>query len=266
MTHRVLVTEGESIIARTVAAHLVQQPQFVVETAVSDLVNAERLPRIDGVENVCLAYEDAQSLTDAFTGIEDVLLIPTSRQRVSHAMAIINACKDCGVKFIVFLSSILVGDPLCQHMKHVQQCAEIERYLEQSGLAHCVLRCTLTVENLVGNRCLVATPPRDPETLVNYCTASDVGHAVDAIFTEPSAHAMQVIRLTGPDLITHEELTRYASEQSQSLVYQQEGASEPSNWLRPHELASADVDMTCELLEAAECGKLAFVSEDLAYL
>ncbi len=92
-----------------------------------------------GVDVRVADYTDRAALTEAFAGVDKVVLISSNEvgQRSTQHRNVIDAAKDAGVNYIAY-TSLLGADssPLQLAAEHV----ETEQALEQSGIAHSFLR------------------------------------------------------------------------------------------------------------------------------
>jgi uncharacterized protein YbjT (DUF2867 family) len=96
----------------------------------------ETLPTVEVVEGDMLR---AETLADALDGVERVLLISSADQQMLETQcAFIDAAKKAGVRHIVKFSGL--NSALASPFLFTRMHAEIERYLERSGLAWTHLR------------------------------------------------------------------------------------------------------------------------------
>jgi uncharacterized protein YbjT (DUF2867 family) len=137
----ILVT-GASGLSGTSVVRAFARQRIPVRALVRDLAKAADLRELPGVEVVVGNMLEPASLADAFAGIPRVLMISGARERmVETQCAFIDAAANAGIEHIVKFSGKESGIGFdLQRFRGTRAHVEIERYLEQSGMAWTHLR------------------------------------------------------------------------------------------------------------------------------
>ena len=150
-----------------------------------------------------------ETLTDALVGVDRVFLLTrqTSRQ-LEHERAMIEAAARAGVGHVVKLSVFRAdeGSPLQIARQHRQA----ERALEDSGLAHTILRPPFYMQNLLGmvRNGAIYTAAQDGR--VAMIDARDIAAVAATALTSPG-YAGQIYTPTGPEAVTFDEVAAIVS-------------------------------------------------------
>ena len=135
----ILVTGAGGLSGSAVIREFVRQ-KYPIRALVRSKAKAQALQAFPTVELVQGDMSQGQTLTEALSGVDRVLMISTPDQQVVETQcAFIDAAKRAGVQHIVKFSGLSaadVGTPFVFGSMH----AEIERYLEGTGLSWTHLR------------------------------------------------------------------------------------------------------------------------------
>jgi uncharacterized protein YbjT (DUF2867 family) len=134
----ILVTGATGLSGSAVVREFARQG-YPVKALVRSRAKAHDLEMLPGVEIVEGNMLRAETLGDALDGVERVLLISSADQQMLETQcAFIDAAKKAGVRHIVKFSGL--NSALDSPFLFTRMHAEIERYLESSGLAWTHLR------------------------------------------------------------------------------------------------------------------------------
>lgn len=209
-------------------------------------------------------FDDAEGLAAAFHGADRLLLISTDAigRRVPQHKNAIDAAKRGGVKHIVYTSLINPeNSPAIFAPEHVIT----EKMIKDSGIPYTVLRNNIYTDMLllklphVVERGVLASLAGNGGA--GYVTREDCARAAAAALISAGASSA-TYDITGPAVVTHEDLARITS-----LV-----AGKPVKYVAvaPETLRSALSPAHAELVVSLEYalaqGKLAVVSDDVKKL
>jgi uncharacterized protein YbjT (DUF2867 family) len=134
----ILVTGASGLTGSAIIREFARQ-QSPVRALVRSRAKAQALETLPTVELVESDMLRPETLADALSGVDRVLLISSANQQMLETQsAFIDAAKKAGVRHIVKLSGLnaALDSPFLFSRMH----AEIERYLERSGLTWTHLR------------------------------------------------------------------------------------------------------------------------------
>ena len=212
----ILVTGATGTVGREVVKQLSMfDGDIRVRAGVHSVIKGENLKRLPGVEIVEMDFEDQESLHAAFTHVDKLFLItPFAKDQVHMAKALVDEAKETGVKHIVKLSAMGAdSEPGIQLGRWHR---EIEKYIEDSGIAYTFLRPSSFMQNFVNYN--ADTIKREGKIYmptgngkVGYIDARDIAAVgVEALTGE--GHEGQIYELTGPDAISNGEAAHILSE------------------------------------------------------
>ncbi|MBR7826941.1 NmrA family NAD(P)-binding protein [Actinospica sp. MGRD01-02] len=169
-----------------------------------------RAPRAD-IEIVTGDFEVPDTLDAAMRGIETVILV--SPAVPAQEIAVIASAARRGVRHIVKVTSKASADSPVDRRRGQ---AQIEAYLETSGISYTLLRANAYMQNLL------ALAPTIKQTggfvmsagdgQVGMIDARDVAATAATVATSPEAHAGRAYWLTGPELITYDDVAKELSD------------------------------------------------------
>jgi uncharacterized protein YbjT (DUF2867 family) len=171
---------------------------------------ARRDDLADEIEIVTGDFARPDTLDAAMDGIDTVILV--SPAVPDQEIAVIDSAVRQGVTHIVKITSkASVDSPVDRRRGQ----ARIEAHLEATGLTSTLLRSNAYMQNLLA----LAPAVRQTqgftmsagEGQVGMIDARDVAAAATAVAIAPGAHAGRTYWLTGPDLITYDDIAKELS-------------------------------------------------------
>ena len=190
---RLLAERGETV--RAVARH------------------AKPRDELPGVERLAVDLGQRELLSSAFAGADRLfLLTANSEDMVRLQKNALAAARDAGVKQVVKLSALGASD----HSRSVIGLwhYNVERVLQESGLAWTVLRPHHFMDNLLDQRETIVhgrvVYSAAGEGRIPFIDTRDIAAAAAVALTEPG-HAGKVYTLTGPRALSYREATEVLS-------------------------------------------------------
>lgn len=205
---KILVTGAAGLAGSAVIREFVRS-SYSVRALVSDRANARNLAVFPTAEVVEGDLSRPETLNEALAGVDRVLLISSSDQQMAETQStFIDAAKSSGVRHIVKFSGLSAADvdtPFVFGSMH----AEIERYLEGSGLSWTHLRPSQfmteylrEVPTILAQGALFL--PLEDAKLVPVDVA-DIAKAAYLLLTTPG-HEGRTYAMSGPEALTMEEI------------------------------------------------------------
>ena len=210
---KILVTGANGLAGAAVIREFVRN-RYPVRALVSNRANARAVEAFPTVEVVEGDMSRPQTLTAALAGVDRVLLISSSdQQMVETQSTFIDAAKKAGVRHIVKFSGLSAADvdtPFVFGSMH----AEIERYLEGSGLAWTHLRPSQFMTEYLREAPTILAHgalflPLEDAKLVPVDVA-DIAKAAYLLLTTPG-HGGRIYAMSGPEALTMEEIAEQIS-------------------------------------------------------
>lgn len=202
----ILVT-GASGKVGSEAARLLGAQRHPTRALVRD---ASRAPHAD-VEIVTGDFDRPDTLDAAMRGIETVILV--SPAVPTQEIAVIASAVRQGARHIVKITSKASADSPVERRRGQ---AQIEAYLDTSGLSYTLLRANAYMQNLLA---LAPTIKQSRRFLmsagdgqVGMIDARDVAATAAKVAAEPKVHADRVYWLTGPELISYNDVAKELSD------------------------------------------------------
>jgi uncharacterized protein YbjT (DUF2867 family) len=215
MHKTILVTGATGTVGREVVKQLSMQDDIRVRAGVHSFIKGENLRRLPDVEVVEMEFDDPDSLHAAFTHVDKVFLItPFSHDQVEQARILVDEAKRADVQHIVRLSaSGADAEPAIQLGRWHR---EIEKDIEQSGIAYTHLRPTSFMQNFINSSAesikqegRFYMPTGDGK--ISYVDARDIA-AVGVEALVGTGHEGKAYEVTGPEALSHTEIADIFSE------------------------------------------------------
>jgi uncharacterized protein YbjT (DUF2867 family) len=168
--------------------------------------DGSRAPR-DWEDSVAGDFDRPDTLDAAMAGIDTVLLV--SRAVPAQEIAVIDSAARNGVAHIVKVTSKASADSPVDRRRGQ---ARIEAHLLDSGLGYTLLRSNAYMQNLFALASMIRKTHgfvmSAGDGQVGMIDARDVAAAAAAIVTAPTSHASKTYQLTGPDLVTYDDVAK----------------------------------------------------------
>jgi uncharacterized protein YbjT (DUF2867 family) len=223
--HKIVVCGATGNQGRAVVENLLKEPKWDV-TALTRNTNTDAAKRLRGLGAKLLKADtqDLASLLSAFKGAYGVFGVtqPWSsdykkcdvHNELEQGRNIISAGKIAGVEHLVF-SSIINTENKPTGVSHVDSKLELEQFIKDKGVPHCILRCAQFMDNIgqqffpVKNgkiKGFIAAHAKVP-----YVACDDIGATAALIFRFPQAHLFKTYDLIG-DFATGNEIADVLAE------------------------------------------------------
>jgi uncharacterized protein YbjT (DUF2867 family) len=204
---KILVAAGSGLAGSAVIREFVRN-KYPVRALVKSRANARAFAAFATVEIAEGDMSRPETLTEAFSGVGRVLLVSSPNEKmVETQTTFIDAAKKAGIPHIVKFSGLSaadVGSPFIFATMH----AEIERYLEQSGLSWAHLRPSQfmteylrEVPTILAHGTLFL-PYEDAK--IATIDVADIAKAAFALLTT-SGHERKTYAISGPEALSVEE-------------------------------------------------------------
>ena len=164
-----------------------------------------------GIEIVTGDFERPDTLDAAMAGIETVILV--SPAVPAQEIAAIDSAVRQGVQHIIKVTSKASADSPVERRRGQ---AQIEAYLEGAGLSYTLLRANAYMQNLLAFAPVIKQSGgflmSAGDGQVGMIDARDVAATAAKLATSPRAHGGRTYWLTGPDLITYNDVAKELSD------------------------------------------------------
>jgi uncharacterized protein YbjT (DUF2867 family) len=172
--------------------------------------DASRAPRAD-VEIATGDFDRPDTLDAAMRGIETVILV--SPAVPAQEIAVIASAVRRGVQHIVKITSKASADSPVERRRGQ---AQIEAYLLTAGLSYTLLRANAYLQNLLALAPMIKQSGgflmSAGNGQVGMIDARDVAATAVKVAASPGTHAGRTYWLTGPDLITYNDVAKELSD------------------------------------------------------
>jgi len=233
----------------TTGHHVVEQLTKKGEQVRALVRNPEKARQLEN-PNIEIAkgdFDDKESLEKALIGIKCAYLVtPTTTKRVSQEANFLETAGKARVKHIVRLS-ILGAEPHSPSQL-LRRHSEADQQLKRSGIPYTLLKPSYFMQNLFWYADTIkkegvfhASLPA--KTRHSHIDARDIAVVAVAALTE-NGHENQVLRLTGPEALTYDEMMSILSDLlDKPLRYD----PSPQNYAKSLEGWGLDIDEVLEL-------------------
>jgi len=185
--------------------------RYSVKAACRNVVRGNKMLDAFGVGTVYMDLGKPETIAPALSGITKVFLVVSyNSYKTEHAASLIGACKQAeSLEHLVVLSVSQCENKSSHYQKQFKQ---IEEMLEDSSLKWTRLRAAFFMENFVSMEKNI----KDSKVILPIENArfapvsvSDVGEvAANILLCSPGKHAYKTYTLTGPQLLTGEEVAQ----------------------------------------------------------
>ncbi|MBF03011.1 MAG: NAD(P)-dependent oxidoreductase [Flavobacterium sp.] len=217
------------------------------------------------------SYDDYTSLTKAFRGVDQLLLVSGNdiENRLQQHVNVINAAKEVGVKHIVYTSFQRKNETPSSPLWMVAHShLETEKALKESGLTYTILKNNLYMDFLPGfigehvleNKTIYV--PAENGT-ISAVLRSEMAEAVAIILTT-KGHENKEYDFTNTEALSYSEIAKIISETSgKSIAYVSPSAAEYQTTLKGFGLPDEAVGVFTSFAVGQAEGELEKVSTDL---
>lgn len=241
-------------------------------TAKNNIVALVRSPEkaaVLGIEAKAFDYSKAETLADALSGIDTLLLISSNEigQRATQHINVIQAAKNAGVKWIVY-TSLLHADTSTINLagEHLAT----EKALKESGITHTILRNGWYTENysnsIAGAIAGGAFVGSAGDGKIASATRTDFAEAAAIVLTDKS-HKGKVYELAGSEVYTLSDLAAEISKQTgKTIPYNNLPETEYASLLKSFNIPDVFAEGIASWDTSASRGDLLDESGDLSKL
>ena len=217
------------------------------------------------------SYDDATSLTKAFTGVDQILLVSGNdiENRLQQHLNVISVAKEVGVKHIVYTSFQRKNETPSSPLWVVAHShLETEKALKESGLTYTILKNNLYMDFLPGfigehvleNKTIYV--PAENGT-ISAVLRSEMAEAAATILSS-KGHENKEYDFTNNEALSYSEIAKIISETSgKNIVYVSPSATEYQTTLKGFGLPDEAVGVFTSFAVGQAEGGLEKVSTDL---
>ncbi|MFE7777899.1 NmrA/HSCARG family protein [Streptomyces sp. NPDC057445] len=174
-----------------------------------------------GVTPVRGDLNDEQSLRAAMDGVHGVFSVQNFMTpaglggEVRQGRAVARAARDTGVAHVVYSS--VGGAERHSGVPHFDSKRHIERYLDELGVPHTVLRPTFFMDNFAAHGpqqvdgTLVVQLGLKPDTRVQFIAVDDIGWFAAEAFEKPDEYLGRAVEIAGDELTATEVAEAFAA-------------------------------------------------------
>lgn len=217
MSRTILVTGATGTVGSELVLALANRG-VTVRAGVHSIIKGDRFSHItSGVQLVEMDFQKPETLRVALTGVGQVFMItPVTDDQVAISKQFIDIAKQAGVRQIVRLS--VAGADAEPGIQFGRWHREVEKYLEQSGLAYTCLRPTGFMQNFVEQQGHTIRHEGKfylplGEGKVSYIDVRDIAAVAATILTaDIQQHHGQTYTLTGPAAVSGREVAQAISQ------------------------------------------------------
>lgn len=236
-TFRVLITESQSQLARSIMRHILKKYPYVhlhagvpnvdeiALTDFNDILDDDpaypsRLHFLSTPIDQPIKHSDhltpsQSTLVKAFRGVDAAFILPSFSHIDLSGRAYIEAAKQAQTKFVALygiLDSAQSYDE-CMKLKFASVYRPLEQALADTGLSHCILRAPFFLDSIVDihhseikQNSSFSTPVHADKRQI-YLTQSDFAEACARVMTDPKEkHEMATYALFGKGTMTYQKI------------------------------------------------------------
>ncbi|WP_347157731.1 SDR family oxidoreductase [Pontibacter chitinilyticus] len=215
MHKTILVTGATGTVGKEVVIQLAMVDDLRVRAGVHSIIKGENLKRLPNVEVVEMNFEQRESLHAAFTHADKMFLVtPFAQDQVAMAKTLVDEAKKQGIQHIVKLSAM--GAESEPGIMLGRWHREIEKYIEDSGIAYTFLRPSSFMQNFINyNAPSIQQEGKFYQPTgtgkIGYIDVRDIA-AVAVETLTGTGHEGKVYELTGPEALSNQEAAQVLSE------------------------------------------------------
>lgn len=273
-TKKIFVTGAAGRAGIHTIKHLTENPQEGLElwAGIHQAEREEQMNRMAPykVRTEVIEASDLRGLKGSFKDCQALFLIPSATgDKVQFAKNYIDAAVDCGVEFILLLSTVGIEEK----KDYVWGCHfnEIEEYLKNSKISFwTILRTNYFDQNLLLYKNIIATENQLPLPIGEKGRFSpldlmDLGMAAKEILLNWSPHSGMTYTLTGPGpSMNGEEMAKLFSETLKiPITFKNVSEEEARHTLKSLCVPPSEIDGLIDYYRLVKNGKMDLVCNDL---
>lgn len=202
----IFLTGATGNIGKETFKHL-DKKKNEIKVGVRDESRAQEFKR-QGAQVVVFDMDKRETLLPAFRGVDILLVIPpSSNKRSEQLVTTIEAAKEAGVKGVLLFSIVGASENRILFQK---QLLPAEEAAKRSGMKYIIAGAPFFQENFLGAKEGVKFPLRDGAFTSS--SIYDIGRTLAMLLENPEPHYGRTYSLTGPSLITGNDIAKAFSE------------------------------------------------------
>lgn len=206
-TAAILITGATGNIG-TALTKILSERGVPFKAMVRSVEQAKELAALPGATLVTGNFDDEGSLDNALQGIEKAFLLTNSSEHAEQQqLRFVNAAKKAGVKHIVKLSQWAADAH--SPVRFLRYHAAVEAAIKASGITYTFLRPNLFMQGFLGFKETIASTGKffaaAGDAKISLIDIRDIAAVAAAVLTG-SGHDNKIYNLTGPEVLTHQQL------------------------------------------------------------
>lgn len=211
-TATILITGATGSIG-TELTKILSAQGVAFKAMVRSVENAKELAALPGVTLVTGDFNDESSLDNALQGIEKAFLLTNSSEHAEQQqLRFVHAAMKAGVKHIVKLSQWAADAH--SPVRFLRYHAVVETAIKTSGITYTFLRPNLFMQGFLGFKESIGLIGRffasAGNAKISLIDIRDIAAVAAAVLTGPG-HENKIYNLTGPEVLTHQQLAEVFS-------------------------------------------------------